>query len=71
MTLVFGTATDALAANLGDSGAIAAVLARTLCYIPPHVLSRSCSCGRRGFGWFFLGFWFLYQLIEAKLLWVP
>jgi hypothetical protein len=33
MTLVFGTATDALAANLGDSGAIAAVLAAVTGYV--------------------------------------
>ena len=33
MTLVFGIATEALAVNLGASGAIAAVLARTSCFL--------------------------------------
>jgi rhomboid family protein len=67
MTLVFGNATDARIPNLGASGAIAAVLGayfilypnstvRGLVVIFPVQLSA----------WFFLGAWFLYQLLEAN-----
>jgi membrane associated rhomboid family serine protease len=67
MTLVFGTAADARVPNLGASGAIAAVLGayfilypnstvRGLVVIFPIQLSA----------WFFLGAWFLYQLLEAN-----
>ena len=67
MTLVFGTAAEARVPNLGASGAIAAVLGayfvlypnstvRGLIVIFPISLSA----------WFFLGAWFLYQLIEAN-----
>jgi membrane associated rhomboid family serine protease len=67
MTLVFGTAAEARVPNLGASGAIAAVLGayfvlypnstvRGLVVIFPVQLSA----------WFFLGAWFLYQLIEAN-----
>jgi membrane associated rhomboid family serine protease len=67
MTLAFGTAADARVPNLGASGAIAAVLGayfvlypgstvRGLVVIIPVQLSA----------WFFLGAWFLYQLIEAN-----
>jgi membrane associated rhomboid family serine protease len=67
MTLVFGTAMEARVPNLGASGAIAAVLGayfvlypnstvRGLVVIFPVQLSA----------WFFLGAWFLYQLIEAN-----
>ena len=67
MTLVFGTAAEARVPNLGASGAIAAVLGayfvlypnstvRGLVIIFPVQLSA----------WFFLGAWFLYQLIEAN-----
>ena len=67
MTLVFGTASEARVPNLGASGAIAAVLGaffvlypdakvRGLLVIFPVQLSA----------WFFLGAWFLYQLIEAN-----
>jgi hypothetical protein len=41
MKLVFGTATDALAANLGDSGAIAAVLR------VPRAISHLTRCHAR------------------------
>jgi membrane associated rhomboid family serine protease len=51
-TLAFGTAAEARVPNLGASGAIAAVLV----VIFPVQLSA----------WFFLGAWFLYQLIEAN-----
>jgi membrane associated rhomboid family serine protease len=67
MTLLFGSAADARVPNLGASGAIAAVLGayfvlypnstvRGLVVIWPVQLSA----------WFFLGFWFLYQLFEAN-----
>jgi membrane associated rhomboid family serine protease len=67
MTLLFGTAAEARVPNLGASGAIAAVLGayfvlypsskvRGLVVVFPVVLSA----------WFFLGFWFLYQLFEAN-----
>src|SRR5215472_405917 len=67
MTLLFGTAAEAQVPNLGASGAIAAVLGayfvlypnstvRGLVVVFPVQLSA----------WFFLGAWFLYQLIEAN-----
>jgi membrane associated rhomboid family serine protease len=67
VTLAFGTAAEARTPNLGASGAIAAVLGayfvlypnstvRGLVVIVPVKLSA----------WFFLGAWFLYQLIEAN-----
>src|SRR5690349_14226184 len=67
MTLLFGTAAEARVPNLGASGAIAAVLGayfvlypkstvRGLVVIFPVQLSA----------WFFLGAWFLYQLVEAN-----
>jgi membrane associated rhomboid family serine protease len=67
MTLLFGSAAEARVPNLGASGAIAAVLGaffvlypnstvRGLVVIFPVQLSA----------WFFLGAWFLYQLIEAN-----
>src|SRR5499427_2072269 len=71
MTLLFGTAAEARVPNLGASGAIAAVLGaffvlypnatvRGLVVVFPVQLSA----------WFFLGAWFIYQLIEANFgLW--
>jgi membrane associated rhomboid family serine protease len=67
ITLAFGTTAEARIPNLGASGAIAAVLGayfvlypnstvRGLVVIFPVNLSA----------WFFLGAWFLYQLIEAN-----
>jgi len=67
MTLLFGTAAEARVPNLGASGAIAAVLGayfvlypnstvRGLVVVFPVQLSA----------WFFLGAWFLYQLVEAN-----
>jgi membrane associated rhomboid family serine protease len=67
MTLAFGTPAEARVPNLGASGAIAAVLGayfvlyprstvRGLVVIIPVQLSA----------WFFLGAWFLYQLVEAN-----
>jgi membrane associated rhomboid family serine protease len=67
MTLLAGTMAQAEVPNLGASGAIAAVLGayfvlyprstvRGLVVVFPVQLSA----------WFFLGAWFLYQLIEAN-----
>jgi hypothetical protein len=68
MTLLAGTAADAHVPNLGASGAIAAVLGAYVVLYP-----NSQVRGLIGFwpvrlsAWFFLGFWFLYQLFEANL----
>lgn len=68
MTLLFGSAADARVPTLGASGAIAAVLgayfvlypgSRVRTWIFPIFLVRIPA-------WIFLGFWFLYQLIEAN-----
>jgi membrane associated rhomboid family serine protease len=67
MTLLAGTAADARVPNLGASGAIAAVLGAYFVLYP-----RSQVRGLFGIfpvrlsAWFFLGFWFLYQLFEAN-----
>jgi membrane associated rhomboid family serine protease len=67
MTLLAGTAADARTPNLGASGAIAAVLGAYFILYP-----NSQVRGLVGFfpvrlsAWFFLGFWFLYQLFEAN-----
>jgi membrane associated rhomboid family serine protease len=67
VTLLFGTAADALSANLGASGAIAAVLGASIGLYP-----RSRIFGLLGWipfrlpAWFFLGFWFLFQLFEGN-----
>jgi membrane associated rhomboid family serine protease len=67
MTLLAGTAADARVPNLGASGAIAAVLGAYF-ILYPHSQVR----GLVGFfpvrlsAWFFLGFWFIYQLFEAN-----
>jgi membrane associated rhomboid family serine protease len=67
MTLAFGTAAEARVPNLGASGAIAAVLGAYFVFYPNSTV--------RGLlvifpvqlsAWFFLGAWFLYQLIEAN-----
>jgi membrane associated rhomboid family serine protease len=68
MTLWLGTAADARAANLGASGAIAAVLgayfvlypgSRVTTWIFPIFVVKIPA-------WVYLGLWFLYQLIEAN-----
>src|SRR5262252_295171 len=67
MTLLFGTAAEARVPNLGASGAIAAVLGAFFVLYPNSTV--------RGLviffpvqlsAWFFLGAWFLYQVIEAN-----
>ena len=67
MTLSFGTTAEAHVPNLGASGAIAAVLGAYLILYP-----NSTVFGLLGIfpvrisAMFFLGFWFLYQLVEAN-----
>jgi len=67
MTLGFGTAADARVPNLGASGAIAAVLgAYFVLYPNSRVRGLIVVFPVQLFAWFFLGAWFLYQLIEAN-----
>jgi membrane associated rhomboid family serine protease len=67
ITLLFGSAADGRVPNLGASGAIAAVLGAYFVLYP-----KSNVRGLVGIfpvqlsAWFFLGFWFLYQLLEAN-----
>jgi membrane associated rhomboid family serine protease len=67
-TLLFASAADARVPNVGASGAIAAVLGAYFILYPNAKVT-----GLVGFfpvrlsAWFFLGFWFLYQLFEANL----
>jgi hypothetical protein len=67
MTLAFGTAAEARVPNLGASGAIAAVLgAYFVLYPDSTVRGLIVVFPIRLSAWFFLGAWFLYQLIEAN-----
>jgi membrane associated rhomboid family serine protease len=67
MTLAFGTAAEARVPNLGASGAIAAVLgAYFVLYPNSTVRGLIVIFPIRLSAWFFLGAWFLYQLIEAN-----
>jgi membrane associated rhomboid family serine protease len=67
MTLLFGSATDAQTPNLGASGAIAAVLgAYFVLYPGSHIKTWAFFFILQIPAWFFLGGWFLYQLIEAN-----
>jgi membrane associated rhomboid family serine protease len=67
MTLAFGTAAEARVPNLGASGAIAAVLgAYFVLYPTSTVRGLIVIFPVRISAWFFLGFWFLYQLVEAN-----
>jgi hypothetical protein len=67
MTLLFGNSADAHVPNLGASGAIAAVLgAYFVLYPNSRVLGLIVIFPIRLSAWFFLGFWFLYQLFEAN-----
>jgi membrane associated rhomboid family serine protease len=67
MTLLAGTAADAHVPTLGASGAIAAVLgAYFVLYPSSKVLGLFVIFPLRISAWFFLGFWFLYQLLEAN-----
>jgi hypothetical protein len=67
MTLAFGTTADARVPNLGASGAIAAVLgAYFILYPDSKVRGLVVIFPVQLSAWFFLGAWFLYQLIEAN-----
>jgi rhomboid family protein len=67
MTLLAGTAADARVPNLGASGAIAAVLGAFFVLYPnSKVFGLLVIFPIRVSAWFFLGFWFLYQLFEAN-----
>jgi len=67
MTLLAGSATDAQVPNLGASGAIAAVLGAYFVLFPnAQILGLIGIFPVRISAWFFLGFWFLYQLFEAN-----
>jgi hypothetical protein len=67
MTLLFGSAGDSRIPNLGASGAIAAVLgAYFVLYPQSKVFGLLGIWPVRVSAWFFLGFWFLYQLFEAN-----
>ena len=67
MTLLFGTAAESRIPNLGASGAIAAVLgAYFVLYPNSQVRGLVVIVPVRVSAWFFLGFWFLYQLFEAN-----
>lgn len=66
VTLLFGTADDALTPNLGASGAIAAVLgAYIVLYPKARVFGLLGIIPLRLPAWFFLGFWFVFQLFEG------
>jgi membrane associated rhomboid family serine protease len=67
ITLLFGTGAEARVPNLGASGAIAAVLgAYFLLYPNSTVRGLIVIIPVQLSAWFFLGFWFLYQLVEAN-----
>jgi membrane associated rhomboid family serine protease len=68
MTLLAGSQADAQVPNLGASGAIAAVLGAYLVLYPTSQIRGLIGIFPvRISAWFFLGFWFLYQLYEANL----
>jgi len=67
MTLLFADAAGSRVPNLGASGAIAAVLgAYFVLYPTSKVFGLVVFFPVRVSAWFFLGFWFLYQLFEAN-----
>ena len=67
MTLAFGTAAEARTPNLGASGAIAAVLGAYFVLYPKSTVTGLVAIFPVQLSaWFFLGAWFLYQLIEAN-----
>ena len=67
MILHFGTAADAQSANLGASGALAAVLGAYIVLYPgSRILALAGWVPVRVPAWIFLGVWFLYQLLEGN-----
>jgi hypothetical protein len=68
ITLLFGTADDARSANLGASGAIAAVLgAYIVLYPKARIFGLVGWIPFRLPAWFFLGFWFVFQLFAGNV----
>jgi membrane associated rhomboid family serine protease len=68
VTLTFGSTASAHIPNLGASGAIAGVLgAYFVLYPNSKVLGLVVIFPVRISAWFYLGFWFLYQLYEANM----
>jgi len=66
-TLLTGTAADAAVPTLGASGAIAAVLGAYIVLYPrSRVFGLIVFFPVRVSAWFYLGAWFLYQLVEAN-----
>lgn len=67
MILHFGTAADAQSANLGASGAIAAVLGAYIVLYPGARILAVWPSAAAIPAWIYLGFWFLLQLFEGNL----
>ena len=66
VTLHFGTAADARSANLGASGAIAAVLGAYIVLYPGSRIRAFLGwIPVRLPAWFFLGLWFVFQLFAG------
>ena len=66
VTLLFGSAASARAANLGASGAIAAVLGAFFVLYPhARILTLVVVVPIRVSAWWFLGIWAFYQLIDG------
>jgi membrane associated rhomboid family serine protease len=67
MTLLFGSTAEGRVPNLGASGAIAAVLGAFFVLYPrAKVRGLIAIFPAKLSAWFFLGAWFLYQLVEAN-----
>jgi len=67
MTLVASSAAAAQVPSLGASGAIAAVLGAYIVLYPnARITTLVLFFPVRLSAWFFLGFWFVYQLIEVN-----
>src|SRR5262249_26081885 len=67
MTLLFGSELAARVPTLGASGAIAAVMgAYFVIYPNSRILTLFFVFPFRIPAWYFLGAWFLYQLVEAN-----
>ena len=67
VTLAFGSVAEGRIPNLGASGAIAAVLGAYFVFYPRStVFGLVVVFPVRVSAWFFLGFWFLYQIYEAN-----
>ena len=66
VTLAFGSHADARVPNLGASGAIAAVLGAFMILYPgARILTLVLVFFVHIRAWYFLGIWFLYQLVEG------